>query len=180
MSIEGREGGPINSSSYVARGYGHEIVVPSMKYPDGNPKTAFGIKKPPLWQTPMTALYMVGAVHMQGALKYGHYNWRKDPVSASTYLNAAMRHISQWMEGEEKASDSKCHHLAHAVACLNIVMDAQVYDTLIDDRNPKGMKGKMEEFFEEFQETLEFIYQRWGGTVHNDVETEGTDNAAGS
>lgn len=136
-----------------------------MKYPDGNPKTAFGVKKPPLWYVPTTAVFEQGAVHLQGALKYGHLNWRSDPVSASTYVNAALRHVAQWMEGEQRASDSQCHHLAHANACFNIVMDAEVYGTLIDDRTKAGLGAKMEEFLQSYQQRLEFLYEQWGGTA---------------
>jgi hypothetical protein len=135
-------------------------VKPTSRYPDGNPKTAFGMKKPPLWYVPFTALYKTALAHLHGALKYGHFNWREDPVSASVYINAALRHIADWKEGAEIASDSRVHHLAHACACLNIIMDAQQYGTLIDDRHPTDTD--FDQLFEELRPTIDYLYDTWG------------------
>lgn len=65
---------------------------------------------------------------------YGAFNWRSQPVQASNYLAATMRHIKAWQDGEEFAPDSKVHHLGHACASLMILMDAIACETLIDDR----------------------------------------------
>lgn len=71
---------------------------------------------------------------MDGATKYGAYNWRNKSVSASIYIDAAKRHLDLWFEGQEFASDSKVHHLGHALACCAILLDAQECGRLIDDR----------------------------------------------
>jgi hypothetical protein len=44
------------------------------------------------------------------------------------------RHIFDWFEGQERASDSKVHHLGHVIACATILLDAQANGNLIDDR----------------------------------------------
>lgn len=74
---------------------------------------------------------------MDGADKYGPYNWRDNAVIASIYVDAATRHLTAWLEGEELAADSEVHHLGHAIACLAILLDAQETGNLVDDR-PKG------------------------------------------
>jgi hypothetical protein len=71
---------------------------------------------------------------MDGAKKYGPYNWRAKKVVASIYIDAAMRHLATWFEGQETASDSKVHHLGHAIACCAILLDAQATGNLVDDR----------------------------------------------
>jgi hypothetical protein len=71
---------------------------------------------------------------MDGARKYGPYNWRDEGVSASTYISAAERHIRAWLDGETDAADSKVHHLGHAIACLAIILDAETIGNLVDDR----------------------------------------------
>lgn len=133
---------------------------PSMKYPDGNPKTVFGIKKPPTWYISPYAMYQWGLAALHGALKYGHFNWRHDPVSVSTYLNAAQRHLDLYKEGEQCAKDSRVHHLAHVMACCAIVIDAEKFGTLIDDRNLKHMD--LDKAFEEMAEVVEFLHEKWG------------------
>lgn len=87
----------------------------------------------------MTKLPAVALVHgahamMDGAEKYGAYNWRAKKVVASIYVDAALRHITAWFEGEEKAKDSGVHHLGHAIACCAILLDGQETGNLIDDR----------------------------------------------
>lgn len=154
------------------------------KYVDGNPKSIYGIQKPPLFYTPMRAVYLTAAVHLQGALKYGHFNWRMQPVTASTYIDAALRHIMAYKEGEQVALDTGLPHLAHAAACLNILMDAYAHGTLKDDRHEQTTN--MEGFFENLSETVRHIYAEWGSYLTKDVEVETAgdsgfdDNAGGS
>jgi hypothetical protein len=71
---------------------------------------------------------------MDGARKYGPYNWREEGVGASTYLSAAMRHLRAYLDGEQNAMDSGVHHLGHAMACLAILLDAEAVGNLVDDR----------------------------------------------
>lgn len=129
-------------------------------YKDGNPKTQYGQKKPPMWYAPFPALYKAALVHLQGALKYGHFNWRIEPVSVSTYMDAAMRHMEAWVNGEENAPDTGLHHLAHAVANLNIIMDAQEYDTMIDDRSDATFD--MDAFYKRLEPQVAKVYEDWG------------------
>lgn len=105
---------------------------------DTNPKTKYGKAKPALGLIPGPALVHIADAFGDGAAKYGPANWRVDPVSASTYINAALRHIYSWFDGEGLADDSKVHHLGHAAACLAIVLDAEAQGTLVDDRPTAG------------------------------------------
>lgn len=139
-----------------------EVEQPALteRYPDGNPKTPFGVRKPPTWFIPKTSMFVVGLAHLHGALKYGHFNWREDPITTSTYIDAAIRHISAWCEGEETANDSGIHHLGHAIACLNILIDAQIHNTLHDDRHP--ITTDFDKLFEDLEPTIHQLYERWG------------------
>lgn len=107
--------------------------------PDTNPKTVYGMSKPGIEGVPTAPLFEVGEVMRLGIRKYGLTNWRHDPVSASVYYNAAMRHIMSWWDGQNMDSESGQHHLAHAVACLLIILDARTSDDLIDDRPRCGL-----------------------------------------
>ena len=128
---------------------------------DTNPKTAYGLKKPDLFHVPFRALFWQGVVHLQGALKYGPFNWRKQPVSASTYLNAAIRHLNEWREGVERDKDSGAHPLAHVAACCNIIMDAEAHGTLIDDRGATESLD-MDDFYGELADIANNIRKEWG------------------
>lgn len=111
-----------------------EVHLPVTGYPDGNPKSAQGAKKYDLMYLPLPAKIEVNRALEDGAKKYGKANWRETGVSATVYLNAAMRHIDQYNEGQERASDSTVHNLGHAMACLAIIIDAAANGKLIDDR----------------------------------------------
>lgn len=140
-------------------------------YKDGNPKTQFGAVKPGLHSVPPMPLYEYGLAHMQGALKYGHYNWRDDPVSVSTYTEAAKRHIDLFLEGQKNASDTGIHNLAHAMCCLSILMDAEFCNTLIDDRKKTILHGKsdfspadaFDKWLDDNKERVTKIKKEWTG-----------------
>lgn len=107
-------------------------------YPDGNPKTTYGEKKPGFDAIPPSALLHLGAAMNNGKEKYGAMNWRHSEVSATVYYNAALRHLLAWFDGEEYAEDSGVHHLAHVMACMSILLDAREQSTLNDNRPNPG------------------------------------------
>jgi len=103
-----------------------------------NPKDAIGCDKLPLhlWPETATALGCLGL--LDGALKYGRSNFRVIGVRASIYYDAARRHLNAWFEGEDIDPDSGLPHLAHALATIAIVIDAQAAGKLNDDRMTPG------------------------------------------
>lgn len=114
-------------------------VKPKSKALTANPKDLFGAKKVSLSKFPAVALAHGAHAMMDGARKYGAYNWRDKAVIASIYVDAAKRHIDNWFEGQKRAGDSKVHHLGHALACVAILLDAEATGSLIDDR-PAGFE----------------------------------------
>ncbi len=103
-----------------------------------NPKDALGAAKVPLSSVPASAIIHCAEAFRIGAEKYGPFNWREKNVRASIYVDAAMRHILSWFDGEDHARDSGVHHLGHAMACLAILLDAYECGSLADDRPAKG------------------------------------------
>lgn len=99
-----------------------------------NPKDVIGTDKLPLhlWPTTATAMGCIGLLN--GMLKYGRTNWRAAGVRASIYVDAAKRHLDAWFEGEDVDPDEGVPHLAAALACLAIIVDAQAAGKLNDDR----------------------------------------------
>lgn len=110
---------------------------------DDNPKTVFGNAKPSMFAVPNTALICLGLAMDDGRRKYGLMNWREHPVSASTYIDAIDRHKMAWVDSQEVADDSGVHHLAHIMACCAILIDAQLYGTMKDDRPIPGQSPEL-------------------------------------
>lgn len=100
-----------------------------------NPKQAFGDKKPPLGQMPLTARIQASLALLDGSMKYGFRNWRERPVDALTYIHAAERHLALFAEGEELTRDTGVHNLGAVIACCSILIDAQVTGSLVDNRS---------------------------------------------
>lgn len=117
-----------------------------------NPKTRLGQKKPSITAIPPTALFHLAMAMMDGERKYGLHNWKEKDVPARIYIDAAVRHLLAWADGEEIADDSKCHHVAHAMACCCIILDAMEQGCLIDDRS---IPGKTSEVLKRLQRQLE-------------------------
>ena len=103
-----------------------------------NPKDGIGNTKLPLHLWPPSATAHGSLALLDGMLKYGRLNWRGTEVRASVYVGALMRHIAEWMEGQDVDAKSGLHPLAHGLACLAIILDAQAAGTLVDDRNYPG------------------------------------------
>ena len=108
-----------------------------------NPKDVLGLAKVSLSKVPSAGLIHEALAMRDGAAKYGPHNWRKKNVIASVYVDACLRHIFAWFDGEENAQDSGVHHLGHARACLGILLDAMETNSLSDDRPAPGAAARL-------------------------------------
>lgn len=111
-----------------------------------NPKDLLGIKKPRLSLVPPSGFVYAALALGNGADKYGPYNWRDKKVQTMIYLEAAMRHMLSYQDGEEFSSDTsnpQVPHLAHALACLLILIDAKETGNLVDNRPKPGAMGAL-------------------------------------
>jgi hypothetical protein len=103
-----------------------------------NPKDGIGNTKLPLHLWPFSATAQGSLALLDGMLKYGRLNWRGTEVRASVYVGALLRHVGDWLEGVNVDAKSGLHPLAHGLACLAIIVDAEAASTLVDDRNYPG------------------------------------------
>ncbi len=125
-----------------------EHDVERLSLPVGeNPKDRAGARKPPLHLIPPAAEITESLVMALGAEKYGAFNWRSANIRASIYVAAARRHLLQWFDGQDDDPESGVSHLAHARACLGILLDALATGHLVDDRPPKGAAADLIEKF---------------------------------
>lgn len=82
-------------------------------------------EKAPLELLPSKPLRAVSSAALDGAIKYGHQNWRNvGPGDREMYKGALMRHVTSFVDLDESdyAEDSKVHHLSHAVMCCLILL----------------------------------------------------------
>lgn len=133
---------------YEGESPGEAAILVSEKFgaktmPGLNPKDALGMAKPDLSVIPPAAELHLASAMMDGARKYGAFNWRENAVLCRVYVAAARRHLLQFLDGENVDPTSGVHHLGHAMACCAILLDAQETGNLSDDRPLPGAAGDM-------------------------------------
>ena len=92
----------------------------------------------PLHLVPPSAKHFLAMALADGANKYGPYNWRDKTISLSIYKSACERHLDAFWDGQSLAPDSGVHHLAHAMACIAILLDSLTVGKINDDRPTAG------------------------------------------
>lgn len=101
-----------------------------------NPKDRLATARLDLSLFPDTAV-AYGALGMtEGDSKYGGYNYRVGGVLASVYIAATRRHLAKYFNGEWADKKTSVPHLASAIACIAIIIDAVECGVLRDDRPP--------------------------------------------
>jgi hypothetical protein len=142
MAIGADQGGEFRDgdSKYVKKN--------KAKAKDTNPKSGASRAKVSLSLVPSVAILEMAQAFRDGASKYGPFNWRKDPVSASVYLDAAFRHMELYRAGQDIASDSGIKHIVHSMSCFAILLDAELVGSLIDDRDKMEDPSLIENFLE--------------------------------
>lgn len=125
-----------------------------------NPKDIIGSNKLPLGMVPSTTMCYLTLGHSEGHIKYGLYNWREAGVRYSIYKDALLRHLVKYEAGEEEDPETGVPHLANAITCLSIIIDAKECDKLIDDR-PKAVPN-LSELIDRFSKKLLKLKQIFG------------------
>jgi hypothetical protein len=92
-----------------------------------------GSKSSQLSCAPPEGLRELGKVFAMGAAKYERHNFRKG-YAWSLSADALLRHVIEWIDGNDLDDESGLNHLAHAAwHCLNLIQYTQDHPEL-DDR----------------------------------------------
>ncbi len=94
-------------------------------------------EKPPLALLPWKALRKVSRVQAYGHKKYGSFHNFKKGMELSRNLSCAIRHISEFMDGNDLDKESGESHLAHAATRLLFSLENIEDGTATDDRYKK-------------------------------------------
>lgn len=105
-----------------------EALTYQLKAPE-NTSTIPGItgkgdlsSKPHLVALNPALLYETGKAFRFGQMKHGVNNFRKmTPEASQELVDALLRHLYAYLQGDTHASDSEVHHLAHVNANLNML-----------------------------------------------------------
>ena len=73
--------------------------------------------KPPMSLMDRYAMEQIALVLAFGAKKYAAHNWRQG-IAYSRLLDAALRHLYAFADGEDNDPESGLSHIAHAGCCI--------------------------------------------------------------
>lgn len=94
-------------------------------------------KKPPLAKLPWKALRAVSGVQQYGHKKYGDfYNYKKG-MEVTRQISCSMRHLADYLDGNDLDSESGHSHLAHAATRILFALENILDGTSTDDRFKK-------------------------------------------
>ena len=138
---------------------------------DTNPKDSVGSGKWRQFGTmPMRVLWEVAVAMMEGGLKYGRHNYREAGVRATVYTDAAIGHVTQWIEGEDKDPDTGLSHITKAIASLMVLRDGMLEDNFVDDR-PYRHKG-LDAHRDELQQIVDNMIKKHSSPCKPYIEIE--------
>jgi hypothetical protein len=99
----------------------------------GKAAVKFDGDKPRLALLPPGALAEVAKVMGYGAAKYTTHNWRRG-FDWTRLLDASLRHVNAWNDGEDKDPETGLSHVAHAACCLLFLLEHELKGMGTDDR----------------------------------------------
>lgn len=89
--------------------------------------------KPDLSLNPKVALEQMAFAFQYGEKKYGRYNYTAG-FESHRLIGAAMRHLTQWQDGEDQDPESGASHLGHALASIAMLLHTIELGTNRDTR----------------------------------------------
>lgn len=96
----------------------------------------FDQDKLPLGLIPKASLEAQAEALTVGARKYGRHNWREG-LLFSRYIDAIMRHLAAWAEGESRCPKDGQRHLGAILACAGFLAHMEAHPeeyAHLDDR----------------------------------------------
>lgn len=120
-----------------------------------NPKDSVGSTKVPYHLVPSEVIGGIALAMLEGALKYGAYNYRVAGVRYSIYYDALQRHIKAWWNGEDIDKESGLPHIYKSLACLVVLADSIHIGNANDDRPPRLEDGWVQSLNEKAKALIE-------------------------
>jgi len=92
--------------------------------------------KPPLSLVSREAIEQLAKVLAFGKSKYSAWNWAKG-LEYSRVIDAAMRHLYAFADGENLDKESQLSHVAHAMCCCMFLLEYLKEHPELDDRRER-------------------------------------------
>lgn len=90
--------------------------------------------KPKLSIVPKSAMFEMAKAFTYGQVKHGKHNFKENNTPLTEILDAGLRHIYQFLDGEDYDEESQVLHLGNAMANLAMAIDMYYNRKNMDDR----------------------------------------------
>lgn len=172
--LEGHHGPCMEEPQECLPAAGASHCAKEVETKPSNPKDILGSDRANLSLVPSTAIALESTAFLEGALKYGRYNWRIAGVRSSVYFDACLRHLFKWWNGQDCDPSTRVKHLASARASLAIVIDAEACGKLTDDRPPSM---DMDAYIGALEEEVKFLKHIFAGKNPKQYTIEDSEEA---
>lgn len=96
--------------------------------------------KPAMSYIPPNAILEVGKAFLAGEQKYGAWNYMNG-LAVTRCVSGALRHIFQFMSGENFDKETGVHHLACAASNIMMALETTTTNPDMDDRYSSSKKS---------------------------------------
>ncbi len=117
-------------------------------------------EKPSLAYIPKEAMWEMSKAFSAGKTKYGPWNY-KSGLELTRTLSASLRHIYQFLDGEDFDSETQSLHLGNAMANLAMAIDTYYNNKQLDDRHKNDHQPEVISRLE-MQEQMDNSIPHWG------------------
>jgi len=90
--------------------------------------------KPKLSLVPKTAIWGAAEALTYGMQKHGKYSFKEKGFAYTDMADKVLRHMTEWLDGNDFDKETGFHQLHHAIADLAILIDIVHNNPQQDDR----------------------------------------------
>lgn len=107
--------------------------------------------KPKLSLVPKSAIWGAAEALTYGMQKHGKYSFKENGFPYTDLADKVLRHMTEWLDGNDFDKETGFHQLHHAIADLAILIDVVHNNPQQDDRFHRSIS---DDGFTEIDETL--------------------------
>ncbi len=105
----------------------------ALRFNKGKPKVSYMLHYPKVAE-------VIGRILEVGEVKYEPLNWKKGGNTDESYLDAAIRHLFKFVNGEPFDNEYGTHHLGHAIWNLMTMFELNIHEVMDVDKFNEAIK----------------------------------------
>lgn len=107
--------------------------------------------KPKLSLVPKSAIWGAAEALTYGMQKHGKYSFKENGFPYTDLADKVLRHMTEWLDGNDFDKETGFHQLHHAIADLAILIDVVHNNPQQDDRFHRPVSDDVDEMLVDMQ-----------------------------